>query len=339
VGDVSRAVAVIALACAALCGLALAVQANSRVAGYGGTDIFVVNVSGTGHRNLTAGSEQARRVLRSLSPDGRMLAFDQLRVEGNYAFWSIELVPARGGPERTLFSFPGASAYDPAWSRDGKLLAFETCCGSAGVRIVRSDGTDVSRIPDGANPAWLAGPRLAFLGGGDVQDEVATVKPDGSDRNSVVNMWELGAEGLSELVASPNGRRLAFSAAAYAGWRKVFTTVRDGLLGETSSDAWAPSWSPTSRRLVFASSRGLMTARPDGSERRRFRTTEDLSPAVPSWSPDGTRIAFVASSSGSLIVLNVRHRALRVVAGYVDSQRPLWSRNGQRLYYAAPSSG
>lgn len=309
------------------------------MSGDGDTDIFVANVNGTGVRNLTAGSDSARRVLRGLSPGGRMLAFDQLRVEGYYGYWSIELVPARGGPERTLVSYPGASAYDPAWSRDGRLLAFETCCRSGGVRIVGSDGSEISLIPDAADPVWLAGPRLAFLGGGDVQSEVATVKPDGSDRHSIVNMWELGAEGLGELAASPNGQRLAFGAGAYSGWLKVFTTVRDGLWGEISN-AWSASWSPTSRRLVAVTSRGLVTARPDGSERQRFRATERLSPAVPSWSPDGTRIAFVAGSSGSLVVLNVRHRSLRVLHwGEVDSQRPVWSRDGRRLYYASPRSG
>jgi Tol biopolymer transport system component len=329
-------VAEVVLACAALCGLALAVQADSRLTGDGDTDILVVNLNGTGQRNLTAESKPARRVLRSLSPDGRMLAFDQFRVGEHFGFWSIELIPARGGPERTLVSYPGASAYDPAWSRDGKLLAFETCCDSDGVRIVRSDGTDVSRIPDAANPAWLAGPRIAFLVGSDVQTEVANAKPDGSDRTTV--LYARPREEFDELASSSNGRRFSFTAGDDDGFSVFSASSSYGLLGETSEDARASSWSPTSRRLVFVTSPGLVTARPDGSERRRFRATEELGPAVPSWSPDGTRIAFVANSSDSLVVLNVRHRALRVVARNVVVQQPIWSRNGRRLYYAAPGS-
>jgi len=55
--------------------------------------------------------------------------------------------------------------------------------------------------------------------------------------------------------------------------------------------------------------------------------------------PDGTRIAFVAGTSASLVVLNVRHKSLRMlVRGGVASQ-PIWSRDGRGLYYAAASGG
>src|SRR5262249_44939789 len=121
--DVSRRAALIALVSAAFCGLALVVDAHPHSGGSGYTEIFVVKADGTGHRDLTAPSDPAQRVLRSLTPDGRALAFDQLRTEGGYGLWSIELVPVLGGVERTLISLPGASAYGPAWSRDGKLLA------------------------------------------------------------------------------------------------------------------------------------------------------------------------------------------------------------------------
>jgi len=328
---------VISLVCAAFCGVALAAEAPSRDS-VEGTNIFVVNADGTGRRNLTAGSDPAQRVLRALSPDGRTLAFDRARIEGGYWLWSIALVPARGGEERTLVSLYGSSAYGLTWSRDGKLMAYETCCSPHAISVVRPDGTRLSSIADAANPAWLAGPRLAFLAGGDVQDEVATAKPDGSDRTTVVTMWDLGFEGFGELTRSPNGRKFAFTAGGEQG-SSVFSGGLSGLVGETSKDAQASSWSPTGRRLVFVTSRGLVAARPDGTGRRRFRATQALSPALTSWSPDGTRIAFVASNSGSLVVMNVRHGSQRVVARDVASQHPIWSPDGRRLYYAVPSGG
>lgn len=334
----SRRVAVIALACAALCGLAFAVGAPSLDT-VEGTNIFVVNADGTGRRNLTAGSNPARLVLRALSPNGRTLAYDQLSVEGGNGWWSVEVVSTRGGGPRTLAGSSGSSAYAPAWSRDGKLIAFEMCCSPHGIGIVRADGTGLSSIGDASNPTWLPGRRVAFLEGGDVATEIATARPDGSQRRTVVSVWDIGLQELEGLTPSPNGRKIAFSAVGENN-QILFSVGLTGVpLSRLSRDGWQASWSPSSRRLVFVTYRGLVTARPDGTGRRRFRATQSLSPGAPSWSPDGTRIAFVANSSNSLVVLNVLHGSTRVVSRDVDGQQPLWSPNGRRLYYAAPTRG
>jgi Tol biopolymer transport system component len=143
---------VISLVCAALCGVSLAAEAPSRNGASGDSNIFVVNVDGTGLRNLTARSKPAPRVARALSPAGRTLAFDRLRVEGGYGWWSVNLMPARGGPVHTLIRFPDSSAYSPDWSRDGKLLAFETCCHEHAVGVVRRDGGGLTWISDASQP-------------------------------------------------------------------------------------------------------------------------------------------------------------------------------------------
>jgi len=201
----SRRVALITLV-AAICGLALAVEAPSRDSRYGYT-IFVVNADGTARRNLTSGTP-ARLVLGALSPDGRTLAYQRRRVEGGSDLWSIEVMPARGGAARTLVRLSGASAYAPAWSRDGKLIAFETCCSHRGIGVVRPDGARLSTIPGASNPAWLPGARLAFLAGGDLKTEIATANPDGSERRSVLNARPF--EEFGGLAAAPNGQTFAF---------------------------------------------------------------------------------------------------------------------------------
>lgn len=320
--------AVIALVCA-LCGLTLAVQAPSRNT-VEGTKIFVVNADGSGRRNLTAGMHPATRIARALSPDGRLLAFDRLRGAGT---WSIDVMPARGGKARTLIRLPD-SVDHPAWSRDGKLVAFRSCCG---VGIVKRDGSGLVFLREAVDPVWVRGERLAFVAG-DTRSELVMAKPDGSERTSIVWAEAWGLESLVVLTASPDGGTISLSATPrYRDGRGLYSisAAAEAYPRRVSKRASDPSWSPTSLRLVFVTDRGLVTADPEGTRRRRYRATQSLNPGVPSWSPDGTRIAFVANISASLMVLNVRHGSLRLVARGVEGNRPLWSPNGRRLYYTA----
>jgi len=324
---VSRRVALTALLSAAVCGLALAATATSHD-GVGGYAIVVIRADGPGHGKVLARS-QARILLRSLSPNGRTLAYDRRRVEAGSDLWSIELLPARGGAARTLVRLEGGSATAPVWSRDGKLIAFDRCCSPRGIGVVHADGRDVSTIPDVSNPAWLFGGRLAFLAGGDVNTEIAAANVDGSERTSV--HYAQPFEEFAGLVGSPHGRNLAFTSYTEDASR-LFSVGPVGIpLVQIANDASDYSWSSTGR-LVYVTRLGLMTVRSDGSERRRYRATRALSPAAPAWSPDGKRIAFIANSY-RLVVMNVRTGSIRTVVRNVDGQRPVWSRDGRRLFY------
>jgi Tol biopolymer transport system component len=333
---------VISLVCAALCGVSLAAEAPSRNGASGDSNIFVVNVDGTGLRNLTARSKPAPRVARALSPAGRTLAFDRLRVEGGYGWWSVNLMPARGGPVHTLIRFPDSSAYSPDWSRDGKLLAFETCCHEHAVGVVRRDGGGLTWISDASQPTWLTSTRLAFLSDvGDFAYEIAVANSDGSGRRVIASAADVFMSDVFGVSASPNGQGVVFTAEDRYSTRLYTVDVSPGRhYAMISDDGQDPSWSPTGRRLVLVTSEGpsatVDTVNPDGSGLRRFRTTRGLVPELPSWSPDGKRIAFIANRSGSnLMLMNVRRGSVRVVARGVARRTPLWSPNGRRLYYTS----
>ncbi|HMJ00455.1 MAG TPA: hypothetical protein VK488_11525 [Gaiellaceae bacterium] len=346
--DVGSRVAVISLVCAALCDVALVAEAPSRDRGYGNSNIFVVNVDGTGLRNLTARSKPAPRVARALSPAGGTLAFDRLRSERGYGWWSVNLMPARGGPVRRLVRLPNSSARDPDWSRDGKLLAFETCCPERppferAVGVVRRDGGDLTWISDASQPTWLTSTRLAFLSDvGDSAYEIAVANSDGSGRRVIASAADVGLFDVLGVSASPTGRQVVFTAEDRDSTRLYTVDVSPGRhYALISDDGQDPSWSPTGRRLVLVTSEGpsatVDTVNPDGSGLRRFPTTRGLAPELPSWSPDGKRIAFIGYRSGSnLMVMNVRRGSVRVVAhGVGRHNTPLWSPNGRRLYYTS----
>jgi Tol biopolymer transport system component len=347
---VSRRVVIIVLLGAVVSGLAVAGKAPSRDSGSWDTDIFMVNADGTARRNLT--QDDARRDdTPALSPDGRTLAFNRVHGEGNDTWASISTMPSRGGAVRDLFVGRGSVGSHPAWSRDGQLIAFNSCfrgragCRDEAVGIVRPDGKGLTWIPNAGDPTWLGGKRLAFLtdfsdvGGG----AIVAAKADGTERRVVIRGGDRGLPGIiGDPFASPNGRTIVFSAADGRGnFINIYSVnVAAGSRPRLIAPGLAHgSWSPTGRRLVVADG-SLWTVRADGKRARRFRVAGRLNALFPSWSPDGTRIAFLDSRSfekNDLVVVNVRHGSLRLVARRVERRWPVWSRNSRRLYYVARS--
>lgn len=345
----TRRAAAIALVCAALCGLVLAVQADSRDSRYGDSDIFVVDVNGTGRRNLTRGTESAQRVARSVSPDGRALAFDRARIEDGYSYWSVAVLPTRGGAARTLVSLPEASASYAVWSRDGKRIAFEAFSLEPpfdhSVGVVKRDGRGLRWISDAEEPTWLGRSRLAFSSDvGDFAGSISVARADGSGRRVIVRAGDVGLSYIFGPLASPNGKRVFFNA-AYTYAARMYTVgvspmSAPDLITDDGRDP--PSWSPNSRRLVLVVSEGedaaIATVGADGTALRELAVTRGLDPDRPSWSPAGRHIAFISDPEGAakLMVLDVRRGSLRVVARGVARQPIVWSPNGRRLYYTVP---
>ena len=177
------------------------------------------------------------------------------------------------GEERRVTRGP-RDDIQPAWSPDGRRLAF--------VRAAADSGK--------LEPADLNG---WYFEGGDVW----TVDlGSGAERRLVPNAF-----GPSW---SPDGRRLAFDA-AWAGPRRVWVSDSTGLnprqLTSDSSEAVVhagPRWSPDGRRLVFrriekTDLRHHDRGRRVGGERRAV-TNDAAFDLDPSWSPDGRRLYFAS---------------------------------------------
>ena len=194
----------------------------------------------------------------AVSPDGRTLAID---LQG-----SIWTLPAAGGTAKRITDVFN-DARQPAWSPDGKWIAFFAYRdGGYDIWAVAPDGSNQHKLTwgpfDDREPAWSHdGTRVAFS------------SDRGNPLGSDYNIWTLD--------------------------------VRSGELKQVTknpADDYMPSWSPDDKEIAFASTRedgrrlGGQRRRPAPSARSR-RATGRVD--APSWGPGGQIVYHVTGGASA----------------------------------------
>lgn len=208
----------------------------------------------------------------------------------------VHVVAAGGSRDRVL---PVADATWPAWSRDGRRLAFTSVL-RAGIFVVAADGTGLRRVTRSPTldlqPAWSPdGRRLAFartVTG--FREEIFVVGVDG---RGLRRLTTSRAQDL-EPDWAPNGKRIAWTAtstATRAGRPTVRTMSPDGRAQRLVTIGASPDWSPDGKRFAYVASGEVFTCEVGGCRGRVEVTfTLDAAESRPEWSPDGARIAFLS---------------------------------------------
>ncbi len=250
-----------------------------------------------------------------ISPDGQRIAFVVTTIdEQKHAYRSaLWMVPTSGG-EATRFTTGPANAHSPAWSPDGRWLAFVSeregepvgkdeqeqkkhGKGKAQVWLIPTNGGEARQLtfmPHGAsNPVWSPdSKRLVFNAAvGPIDEEGADGKPLPKAR--VIDRLFYRLDGVGFIYE----RRQHLFLLDIAGGEPQQLTDGDWDDGDAA-------WSPDGTRIVFTSNRAedrwrflvadLYTLNiVDGKAGELQRLTNgSLNCSSPSWSPDGKTLAF-----------------------------------------------
>jgi Tol biopolymer transport system component len=212
-----------------------------------------------------------------------------------------------------------AADTDPAWSRDGKRIAFTRAMeGNSEIYVVNTDGSNEKRLTSDpaadTAPNWSPDGRIFFTSNRSGGREIYVMGADGS------NVTRFTTIGATSSAWSPDGSKVAFVSVNLEIGKnlqlQVFVADADGTnirnVTQNSPSTFVPCWSADGASIAFAVDNlgvvsNIFQVDLSNGEPRRLTAGPKID-AHPSISPDGSKLAFQSNRNGNfeIYVKNLR---------------------------------
>lgn len=253
-------------------------------------NIYLMDADGKNQIKLTATNEDR---YPAWSPDGKKIAFMSNR-DGNYEIYILNIESVikdiDDKEQKNLTNKEGAWDGDPAWSPDGKKIAFaSTRDGNYEIYLIDVDGKNVKRLTESKGddrfPNWS------------------------QDGKKIVFMSESKKSGSPEIyIMDADGKN-------------------PKQLTNNTHNEWSPVYSPDGKKIVFGSDReknkpAIYIMDIDGKNQEKIADSIAHHKAA-SWSSDGKKIVFEVEKEGKheIYVMDVDGKNLTKIA---DGEQPAW---------------
>ena len=264
-------------------------------------------------------------------------------------------IPEEALPGAELLTPGNNDSYrHPAWSPDGRYLAYEyapfitgpigdPAVGNRDIYVMDLASKDTLRLTESEAedraPAWSPdGSRILF-----VQEEgrLMWVSPNGSEQQELFQCPRT----CGEPSWSPDGSQIAFDLVLDDGVQ-IWVVASDGTglrqVTTVYKEAGDPTWSPDGSQLAYWAGepggyRGLVKT--DLASGEETPLWGDIFPANPQWSPDGMRILYsdvFEPNVGLYIVDTIGTAPFRLLPSELpfDVLDAAWSPDGARIAFA-----
>jgi len=360
-------------------------------------NIWTTTLNGKNPTQVTADDNTAMDDSPGYSPDGKKLVYASDQT-GNFDLWTINL----DGSVKTQVASSSETETSPAWSPDGLKIAYAR---GNDIYIEKTSTSEEVKVAAGANPAWSRdGTEIIFnTTSGDIYSKrvcagalvgvitqpilnqtltgLAEIRGTALDTNFESYKLEFSPNALpyawTELKSASapvsNGILGAWNSAAVSDGEYILRLTVNDKAGNslqntvvvkadnnnwkltitkleqlTTNEAWniEPAWSPDGSKLAFSSNRSgnydIWAMNSDGSGPHNI-TNDPAYDDKPVWSPDGTSIAFVSDRSGNKDIWVVNSDGsgtpLQLTNLTIADTDPTWSPDGTKIAFASNRSG
>lgn len=245
-----------------------------------GEKVILIRPDGTGRHSPTADVPGYSQSKADWSPDGQQLAFVVNDQQGTFDLWTVK---ADGTDAKQVLDCVDPCVWfdDPAWSPDGRSIAYSRMTDDRGVgratlEVVDPNTGVITVVLEAEATNFYAGTRWS---------------PDGN--SLVVEVAQRSGESVDDDVIGVSLSIVELGS----------TPAQVRPLTEPELFAVTPDWSPDGAIIVYSAlaiagaERGdLYTIRPDGTGGRRLTILSDSGggASFPSFTPDGLQINFTA---------------------------------------------